>query len=245
MDQIDLSLEKPVIESQIVATLKEMAAIYTMEDGVERLKAEASQGWSDGSSRMGLINSCEALECFFIPYLTISSMRKKFWSGELIDLSIIRDTLSFILLGYKNDQAISGSFGFSGTPYIDFTLKGKEKNNEKSGIAKNFDFLDSAAFALTALLDAKVIDFDQKRLLSEGVLSVEQPPLISTSLEDEWANRVTNAFRILKECDTGEGGGFTYTNDNSENNRKDYQRSIQRNQSNRHSLYLRRRTRSG
>lgn len=220
MEEIKLKLDKKLIERQLESTIKEMELIYQMEEPFPDLKIEGRKCWADARSNVGLINSCEALESIFIPYKSSNYIRNKFWTGELIDLSIIRETVRYLLIDSKKDPANSGDYKLSGTPYLDFTYKGEDPN-VKSGISENFDFLDTACFMLAALLDAKLIDIDQEDLLVKGIITSKQEKLIPDALMSDWEERVSYAFKLLISC-TGVGGGWTYTNDPVENNDLDY-----------------------
>lgn len=212
-----LSINPNEIENQIIATIRRMGAIYRLKQSSNLKKDET--GWADADDTQGLITTSEALECVFIPYWSIPSIAELFWKGELIDLSIIKESILYLVVGYRADPTVSGALGLSGTPYIDFT-KRRKIDGASSGIKRNWDFIDSACFVLCALLDAKAIQQHGQRIAQ--TLELQPVRIIEPEMMKAVDDRIADCIRLMQECDTGSGSGWTFTNDNEETERLDF-----------------------
>lgn len=207
-----LSIKPKDIENQIISTIKRMGAIYRLKRSPKLKKDDT--GWADADDTEGLITTSEALECVFIPYWSIPTVAELFWKGELIDLDIIKESIRYLVEAYRNDPAVSGPLGLSGTPYIDFTKKGKIVDGASSGIKRNWDFLDTACFVICALLDAKAIQQHGQRIAQSRGL--QQVCIIEPEMMKAVDTRIADCIKLMKECDTGPGSGWTFTNDKDE-----------------------------
>jgi hypothetical protein len=206
-----LSINPKDIENQIISTISRMGAIYRLKQSPNLKKDDT--GWADVDDTQGLITTSEALECVFIPYWSIPSVVELFWEGKLIDLEIIKDSIRYLVQGYLDDPAVSGPLGLSGTPYIDFT-KRRSIEGASSGIKRNWDFLDTACFVLCALLDAKAIQqHGQQIAQSRGLQPVR---IIEPEMMKAVDTRIADCIKLMNECDSGPGSGWTFTNDKDE-----------------------------
>lgn len=209
------------IEDTIISTLKEIATIFELSK-VEGLKIDNEKTFSDATSKQGLINTAEALECYFIPYFNVKGIREKFWNGELINLDYIKKGILYLVSDSVNDADNDGALKFSGTPYINFKIN--KETNLPSGISRNLDFIDSACFVLNALVDAKAINKEKKYLFENGIVvnpKYANYELIPEKYLEKIDNRITDAAKIIKECDLGEGKGWVYTNEKDEPDKED------------------------
>lgn len=219
MKVVSLAFDPEVLESHIQETVREMGKIYSLPHQ-EGLKLKGEPGWSDADSANGLIITAEALECIFIPYQTMSGFSEKFWKGELLDLKLIRDSIQYLVEGYRADTDGMGPLGLPGTPYIDFR-KICDGSGQPSGLTTNYDFLDTACFLVCALLDAKAINHHRRALVATGRIPQDVPELIPPSLLASVDDRISSCLRLLRDCDVGPGQGWTYTNDPEEKERLD------------------------
>jgi hypothetical protein len=219
-EQMMLAMDPASIEKSITATLQDVGELYEKppSEGLKCTNGEA-MSFSDGQDYEGLINTAEALECFFIPYFGVKGIREKFWNQELIKLNHITNAIKYLVEGYLDDSTNDGELGLSGTPYIDFKLKGTSK--APTGIARNLDFLDSACFVLSSLLDAKAINSERILMIKEKLLPSATPELIPEHLMIKLNKRITDATRLIQECDLGAGKGWAYTNDSLEKDKQD------------------------
>lgn len=202
------------IERTLRQTLTQMQYVYELEESVPGVKRVAGRGFSDAYEEQGLINTAEALCCITIPYFTISSFCQPFWREELVKHEIIREAVQFFLdPPYRNNDPTSrGTFGFEGTPYIDFRRRGKPgKYGADSGISHNLDFADTACFGLVALSDLKAMELHRRLLIADGLLDKETPPLFSDELLGRIDDRIVDGFKVILGCDTGPGNGYSFT----------------------------------
>lgn len=220
-DKIDLVLDQSSIKTQLMATLKEVAFVHSMESA-ESLKIESAppESFSDGWEKQGLVNTAEALECFFIPYFSVKGVREAFWNDELIKIDHIRSAIEYLVLECKNDSENDGLNSLSGTPYMNFKLV--EHSDTMSGIERNLDFLDTACFVLPCLLDAKAIDAERDIMLKNGLLNKSTPDLLDSKLLEAVDERISATARMLQSCDLGPGYGWTYTDDPLETDKQDH-----------------------
>lgn len=219
-ERVALSLDPDSIENVITATLQDMAKIYEMPP-TETLKCVKGKemSFADGKDYQGLINTAEALECFFMPYFGVKGIREKFWDEELINLEYIANGIRYLVEDFKEDPDNDGLLKLSGTPYMNFKFQGASE--EESGIEHNLDFLDTACFLLPCLLDAKAISVERQYMIEEGLLHDTTPEIIPKDLLSKVDQRITDAAMFLRRCDLGPGRGWAYTNDPMEPNRQD------------------------
>ena len=220
-NDVELLLERNSIENQITNTLLEIGKLYELgPTGGLKTVGGTQNSFSDGWDKQGIINTAEALECFFIPYFRIPGVRESFWRGELIDLGHVEQSLRFLVKDFKSDPDNDGRLGLSGSPYMNFKLVGS--TSITSGISTNLDFLDTACFLLTCLLDAKAISRERDRLIREGKITKSTPEILPLDLIPMVDERIAVCVRMLHECDDGPGAGWTYTNDATESERPDF-----------------------
>jgi len=220
MEKVILEFDPNIIEKQITSTLQEMGTVFNEPSKIKTLKISDSPGFSDGQNEQGLINTAEALECFFIPYFGVSGIREKFWNGDLISLNSITTALFYLIQGYEENPDNDGIYRLSGTPYINFKLK--RKTTASSGIKRNLDFLDTASFILPALMDAKAIEYDRQIMITKKELPASTPALIPEDLAGKIDKRIYECALLIKECDLGGGKGWCYTNDELETDKQDF-----------------------
>lgn len=183
------------VKSKIEETLRTVVAIYS---GTENKKDGKKDSWSDGDNNSGLIISCEALESFLIPCLNIKDLREKFFNGKLLPLETIRKTVK---------ELINREYLF-GDPYIDFTQKG-EAGPPGSGLEKDLEFVDSAGFMLSTMLDIK------------RALEIK-PDLIPKSDVTKIDKQIVKALTFLKDSHVGKDRGWSYTNSPDETEKLDF-----------------------
>lgn len=214
-----LSLTPRSIQAQIIGTLRSMARIYA-DPPRDKIKAD-SIGWSDALGPQGLISTGEALECLFIPYLTVPKIQELFWAGELLPLDTVTRSIEYLTFGYRTeiDTAVDSPLELSGTPYIDFR-RVRDLKGQPSGLKRNFDFLDTACFVLCALLDAKTVQAHGELLSSTSATPL--PRLYPERLSSQIDARIMSCLKLLKACDVGPGQGWTFTNDEDEREKTDF-----------------------
>jgi len=212
------------IEERVKLTIHEMAKVYLYPHAVESVKREEGSCFSDGYEEMGLVNTAEALFCITLPYFSMKSFAVPFWTGQIIDLDIIRKSVEYLLDGYKEDDpSAHGTFGFGGTPYIDFRYDGEGASRVKvEGIDKNLDFVDAAAFVVSSLADIKAIEFHRSVLVANGEISDSIPSLISQDTINSIDRRIVDGFKVLVGADTGSGNGYSYTSEDIESDKQDF-----------------------
>jgi hypothetical protein len=212
------------LENFIINTIKEMAEVYSFAGTQTNVKQDKGRAFSDGYENRGLTNTAEALCCITIPYFSMKPFTLPFWKGEIIDHSIIRESVEYLLDGYKeNDPGAYGTLGFGGTPYIDFRFRGEEKDGVRvKEIETNLDFVDSACFVISAITDIKAMELHRRFLIAKGTIPQSTPQLISDDVIKRIDKRITDGFKVIIGADCGPGNGYQYTSEIIETGKLDF-----------------------
>ncbi|MBU2523412.1 MAG: hypothetical protein KKE23_03940 [Nanoarchaeota archaeon] len=164
------------VKDLIENVLREMASI----------RKERGQWTDDDNKTPGIIMSCEALESFFIPSLSIPGIGSNLLN--IIDLETIKKTIEYVSAQVEEK-------GFAGSPYVNFTKTDLgEKEGGKDGKGGDIPVADSASFVVCAFLDAK-------RLLGDK---------LDNNLVDKMDKQIIEGLQFLKDSHAGDNKGWAW-----------------------------------